>query len=135
MLNRAPITTTAPATAMPAPITPIDQFARPYSLPVKALLGLPHYLFRARRFQHNSPDAIADYQLTRLQHVIRVAAERDPFYLNILEAEERQHALSVGQLAGEDGRGSIIDFCSCPTSSSLPLSSSTCSGSLRDPRR
>src|SRR6267142_1383449 len=57
-----------------------DQFAQPYSLFVKALLGLRHYLVHGRPFERKTPEAIADYQLKRLQRVVRVAAERVPFY-------------------------------------------------------
>jgi len=63
-----------------APIIAADQFAPPYSLPVKALLGMRYYLFRARPFEDKSPQTIADYQLKRLQYVVRVAAERVPLY-------------------------------------------------------
>jgi phenylacetate-CoA ligase len=60
--------------------SPSDQFAQPYSLFVKALLGLRHYLVHGRPFERKSPEAIAEYQLKRLQRVVRVAAERVPFY-------------------------------------------------------
>lgn len=62
------------------PTVQSGQFARPYSLPVKALLGTRYYAFRGRRFERKSQEAIAEYQLERLQHVVRVAAERVPFY-------------------------------------------------------
>lgn len=63
-----------------APPKTTGQFAPGYSMPAKALRGLRHYLFFARSFQWKSPDEIAHYQLQRLQHVVRVAAERVPFY-------------------------------------------------------
>lgn len=62
------------------PVIRTNQFARSYTLPVKALLGMRYYVSRARPFERKSREAIADYQLKRLQHVVRVAAERVPFY-------------------------------------------------------
>src|SRR5437870_8250177 len=68
------------AATWPTPATASDEFARSYSLPVKALLGMRYYLLRTRPFERKSPEAIADYQLHRLQQVVRVAAERVPYY-------------------------------------------------------
>ncbi|MGH8543279.1 MAG: phenylacetate--CoA ligase family protein [Gammaproteobacteria bacterium] len=80
-MNRAIMPFQDSSAAPPAgPMTQIGQFARPYTLPVKALLGTRYYVFRARPFERKSREAIADYQLKRLQDVVRVAAERVPFY-------------------------------------------------------
>jgi len=62
--------------AVPQP----TEFARGFSLPVKAVLGLWQFLDVSRRFQWLSAEEIADYQLDRLKKVVHNAAQRVPFY-------------------------------------------------------
>jgi phenylacetate-CoA ligase len=56
------------------------QFASAYSMVEKAALGLRQYWFVSRAFQWKKPDEIAAYQLQKLQQIVRVAAEKVPFY-------------------------------------------------------
>ena len=70
---------TAPAAITHAPVS-AEQFGKPYRLLTRAALGLRHYLVTGRKFEWQDPEQIAQYQLERLKHVLRVAGERVPFY-------------------------------------------------------
>jgi phenylacetate-CoA ligase len=70
--NRAATAGTAPANAA--------QFGKGYPFLQKVAFGLRQYLVTGRKFEWKSPDEIAQYQLQRLKEVLRLAAERVPFY-------------------------------------------------------
>jgi len=57
-----------------------NQFAAGFSLFGKAWRGWGHYIGAGRAFQWKSADEIAACQFARLRHVVRLAADRVPFY-------------------------------------------------------